>query len=295
MKTLSQFKQPTLNYSIFLIVFLFAFSFRGVCDTTNIITAFANVEIHSFNPDTNYSGLSSVVSGQLGNGETRRALYRFNLSSIPTNAIVTSASVKVTVTQVPNHGGAPTSIFDLRRILRDWSAGTVTWNTPWQGPGISDSTDVSSTASASVFVADFGDYTFTNAPSLIGDVQLWISNSSANFGWLLISQDEVTAKTARHFASGPPLTISYTVPPPPPPPPVVYTNLTVFDLGYSGNQFTFNFNADSNTTYTVESLGSLTTINWATVTNFDSTNIALIRGVTNSLTSSNRFFRVKTP
>ena len=31
-------------------------------------------------------------------------------------------------------------------------------------------------------------------------MQTWLSNPETNFGWLLISQGEGTAKTARHLA-----------------------------------------------------------------------------------------------
>ena len=32
-------------------------------------------------------------------------------------------------------------------------------------------------------------------------MQTWLSNPETNFGWLLISQGEGTAKTARHFGA----------------------------------------------------------------------------------------------
>ena len=53
---------------------------------------------------------------------------------------------------------------------------------------------------------------------LVADVQAWINNPSSNFGWLLISENEVSPETARRFGAredpthAPVLTISYSLP-----------------------------------------------------------------------------------
>ncbi len=200
-------------------------------------------------------------------------------------------------------GGGANSVFDLRRILKNWSETNVTWNsrlspvTPWESGGVSGSTDASADASSSISVSGFGSYTFSSTPNLVANVQLWVTNSSANFGWLLISQNEVSFQTARHFgsrensANAPLLTINYTLPSPP-----ASTNMVLTGLVQIGNEFRFSFTAESNRAYTVESLTSLSNTNWATVTNFASTNVMVTRIVTNNiLTSTNQFFRVKTP
>jgi len=102
----------------------------------------------------------------------------------------------------------------------------VSWNsrlgagTPWQVPGATGSADSVSTPSSFVAVgsANFTDYTFSSMAGLVADVQGWINNPSSNFGWLLISEDEVTPQTARRFGARedpvhpPVLTISYSLP-----------------------------------------------------------------------------------
>ncbi len=269
---------------------------RGVCDSDNF-TPLADSEINNADADSNFSSGLTVVSGKLNNGSIRRCFYRFDLSTIPTNATVTSASVTVSVDKVPSGGGAD-STFDLRRVLKSWTETNVTWNTPWTTPGASHSSDASSTgsSSAAVTAAALGPVDFPSTPNLIADVRLWITNSSANFGWLLISQDEVTLKTARRFgakedpSTAPVLTINYTLPPAP-----VNTNFTIVNLAASGNQFQFSFYADSNKTYTVESLANLSTTNWVAVTSYPASTAAAVQVFTNALTSSNRFYRVKTP
>jgi len=54
-------------------------------------------------------------------------------------------------------------------------------------------------ASGSQSVGDVGPYTWTD-PGMIADVQAWLDQPTANFGWLVRS-DEVTLNTARRFDS----------------------------------------------------------------------------------------------
>ena len=298
------FLRPLRTWKTFpvLVAGVVALTLPGFSETA-ILSSVADSEIHRVSdPDTNYGTGSTVVSGQLNNGETRRALFRFDLSGIPAQATVTSATLRLQVVfRLPSGGGA-NSTFDLRRILKDWTETGVTWNSrlspaaPWESGGLKGSSDASTNASSSVLVSGFGPYTFSSTQNLVADVQLWVTNSSANFGWLLISQNEVSPQTARHFAAkedsgnAPLLTINYTLPPPP-----ASTNLILTGAVQIGNEFHFSFTAESNLTYTVESLTSLTATNWASVTTFPPASVTLNRTLTNGITSSNQFFRVRSP
>jgi len=302
MKTNSSIRTFPIRNTFFAITLgLFGLAPHGFGETANF-SPIADSEIHRFtDPDTSYGINLSVVSGKLNNGETRRALFRFDISSVPAQATVTSVTLRLRVVMVPSGGGA-NSTFDLRRILKDWSETSVTWNnrvspaSPWESGGVSGSSDASAEASSSSSVSGNGPYTFVSTPKLVADVQSWVANSGTNFGWLLISQDEVTAQTARHFGSredadnAPLLTIDYTLPPPP-----ASTNIVLTGAVLAGNEFRFSFNAESNRAHTVESLTSLSSSNWQSVTTFPPASAALIRTVTNGITASNAFFRVRTP
>jgi len=82
-------------------------------------------------PDTNYGDLGYVWVGyglgpdpDLG---TTRGLVRFNLSSIPANAIITQAELRATVTD--GQGGATTNNgYRARSVYDSWSQSHVTWN-----------------------------------------------------------------------------------------------------------------------------------------------------------------------
>ncbi len=304
MKNLLFSNKPSITpSSCWLIIFTLALTFR-VAGVTLTFAPVADSEIRQFTADGNFGTDSSVVSGKLGSsslGEIRRALFRFDLSSIPLQSQIISATLKLQVTKVPSLGDAPGSTFDLRRVLKTWSEVGVTWNnrlspgTPWETAGASGPTDVSGIASSSVAVGPIGPYIFSSTTNLVADVKLWVTNSSNNFGWLLISQDEATGKTARHFgakedpANAPVLTVDFITAPP------ATNNIVLTNLILSGNQFSFSFQAETNKTYTAESVTSISATNWTAVTNFPSSGAPLTRVVTTSLTSSNRFFRVKSP
>jgi hypothetical protein len=193
--------------------------------TTVTLTPVADSEIRQFSPDNNYGGLTSMVSGAVGNNpganhEKRRGVLRFDLSQVPAGAVVNSASLKVTVVRVPLT--PVNSNFDLRRLLQPWNEGEVTWNShlagaPWQTPGATGAADSVGTPSSVVFVTGLGGYTFASSGGLVGDVQAWVNDPTSNNGWLLISEDEISLRTARHFgtredpANAPVLTVDFTV------------------------------------------------------------------------------------
>jgi len=186
--------------------------------------------IRQFDPDRtfgDYGGEPSLVSGALGSRaqfEVRRALLRFDVSAIPPGAVVNSATLQMTVVMVPL--SPVNSTFDIRRVLQSWTEGGVSWNsrsgagTPWQVPGVTGSADSVSTPSSFVAVgsANFTAYTFPSSTALLADVQGWVNDASSNFGWLLISENEVSPETARRFgaredpAHQPVLTINYSLP-----------------------------------------------------------------------------------
>jgi len=301
-----------LSFSAICIL-IFAYSAEFVkADTIVTLTPVADTSLFELNPDMNLGGAFDIPSGTTGAGERSRALIKFNLSQIPSNASISSASISVTVDRAPSPGVG--SIFGLYRIVKDWVEGTgiangspantneTTWNTrfypdvPWTTPGAAAGTDYAAAFSATNFIDDLGLYTFDSTPGLVADVQAWVNSAAINFGWMLISQDEGTTKTARRFSSReyfdsnswPALTINYATPAGPNSP--VITHVLV-----SGNRIQFSFNAESNRSYTVEYRASAGSGPWSTLTNFAPQPMATINPVSDPVTSSNRFYRIRTP
>lgn len=94
--------------------------------TTINIPPEADTYVYSISPTTNYGAFYRVGVYSYNNQYFMRALYRFNLSSIPTGVIINSAILRFYQT-------FPTpDIFYLRNIPvanRTWTEMGVTWNT----------------------------------------------------------------------------------------------------------------------------------------------------------------------
>ena len=101
--------------------------FSARADTV-VLTSVADSEIRQFSPDSNFGSDPSMASGKLGaaaNGELRRGLFRFDLSGqVPPGALVQSASLTVTVVNVPLT--PVNSTFDVRPLLLPWIETAVT-------------------------------------------------------------------------------------------------------------------------------------------------------------------------
>lgn len=236
--------------------------------------------------------------GTNGKSQSSRALLEFDIAgNIPPDAIITSASLTVTVTSVPS---APVnSIFDLRAVLEDWSETDATWanrlvTTPWSTPGGAVGVDFSSQISqTNFFGSSTGPTTFVSSSNLVVDVQNWLQNPGANFGWVIISEAQGVNYTERGIASredtadGPPtLFIQFAVPATPP-------LITVLPL--TNAVFSFSFNAEAGRTYAVQYAGGLSGTNWHVLTNFTAVTTPTNFVVSDLLTASNRFYRVQTP
>lgn len=262
-------------------------------------------------PTNNNGAQAWVLSGKIQNDFYRmRGLFKFDLTTLPTNALIQSVAFNIEVTRVPDEPPV-NSTFGLRRMLRPWgegdkaatglnppgqgrpaTAGDATWlyaffpTNEWSAPGGAEGLDFSGTESSFEFIGGIGTYRFPATPELVADVQDWVENPESNFGWMLLSNDEVTILTARRFASRedpdahPTLEIEY-VPP-----------LHIESAGRVGNQFTLTFTAWPGQSYAVEFRDSLMTGPWQTLTNLGLATIPTQHSVTDPVVEPQRFYRV---
>jgi len=186
----------------------------------------ADAEIREQAPSLVVAG-ATMVAGGLGDfvgNETRRALIRFDLTTLPAGAIVRQVELRLEVVRVPQNAG--TAPFELRRLLAPWDEGAVSWlsrqtGIDWQQPGALGDSDAVAEGSSTANAPSPGAATFASTQQLVADVQAWVQAPASNHGWLLLAQSESTLRTARHFAtreavaadSRPRLTVTYTVPP----------------------------------------------------------------------------------
>src|ERR1044071_1162091 len=155
-----------------------------------------------------------LFAGRTSNDALRRGLVAFDLTSVPTNATITDATLSMFLNR-PRPNDAPVDV-SLSRALRDWGEGAsnagdpggigaqaetgdATWlhtfydTSFWITPG----GDFSTTLSATTPVMDNAIYT-SSGSGLLADVQAWVSNPATNFGWVILG-DEVDSGTAQRF------------------------------------------------------------------------------------------------
>lgn len=207
--------------------------------TLNSVADTSLFENHS---DSNLGG-TTLVAGTNQQYSRSRALFRFDLSTLPAGATISEVHVQLTVTRRPDpdqHGGPLDSDFSLFRVLLPWGEGNgvevtgsnaqhgdATWNDrlfgsdSWTAPGGLSGVDYANDPSATTSISGVGNYLWGSSTELITDAQSWLDDPLTNFGLMLISQNEGSAGTGRRFASrdqpgggipGPKLMLTYTVP-----------------------------------------------------------------------------------
>jgi hypothetical protein len=164
---------------------------------------------------SNGKGIYLFAGKTAGTSNTlRRAVVAFDLSSIPSNATITSATYSMAQSQSgPGTSGDNVS---LNRVLRDWGEGASDAGSPggqgapaqpgdatwlhtifnmsfWTNPG----GDFSPTASATTPVGVVGTVYEWSGSGLLADVQSWVSNPATNFGWIIRGNETDSGSAAR--------------------------------------------------------------------------------------------------
>jgi hypothetical protein len=266
----------------------------------------ADTGLSAQSPAANFGTGADMVIGTQGPraGTTKnRGLIKFDLSGqIPPSSEIKSVALTLTVARAPTsepNSERADSMFELHRVLRLWNESQATWNIRagttqfWSSPGAAAPSDFSSTISATTFISGPGSYAFGSTTNLIADVQAWVDSPGTNFGWIVLTQSEEVAKTARRITSreggenAPALVIEYTIAQTPPP--------HLSQMSVLGNTVTFQFDAQPQQSYAVEFNNDIGSTNWLTLTNIAAQPAPANITVSDSVTASHRCYRVKTP
>jgi len=168
-------------------------------------------------------------AGATGTGELRRGVLAFDIAgNIPAGSTILGVTLSLNMSRTADNTDRTV---ELHKLLADWGEGTsqapgeegtgapatpndATWRHRffdtifWTTEG----GDFSPTISASQSVGALGVYMWS-APQMITDVQSWLNNPSANFGWLVLGNESDIASAkrfdTRESASPPVLTIQY--------------------------------------------------------------------------------------
>ncbi len=239
---------------------------------TVTLPAVADTTLSENYSSNNFGALTFVNAGTTQNQTRNRGLFRFApADALPPGARITQANLVLEVRHTPS-GGYAFADFTLHRLLRDWGEGRgtspvsgntpgagspaligeATWQSPfaltpalWAAPGALATNDYVPFPSSSQTIYGLNDspYTFATTVRLVADVQDWLDQPAANFGWILICEAEATPFTARRFAShedpnyGPQLQVDYLIPP------------VIDGLTRTGNHLEIHFQAQADQSY----------------------------------------------
>lgn len=159
---------------------------------------------------------SFFFAGRTNEGKIRRGVIAFDVAAhVPAGSTITS----VTLTLHMSKTVVGPKTVSLHRVVNDWGEGEsdapgeegggapeepgdATWQHTFAPTDFwtNDGGDYSSTPSATQSVAAIGFYTWGSTPRMVLDVQNWLNNPAADFGWL-VRGDESTPLTAKRFDS----------------------------------------------------------------------------------------------
>ena len=135
--------------------------------------------IQSDQPDTNKNGVRCYYDPDA----LFHALVRWDMSSIPANATITSAALDfkfVGVGLYPPPAGMVGEIFYIYNVLQNWIVDQVTWNSyatgfSWSVPGATGALDVSSSIGSYAVPTNGNNRTITIDNSI---AQGWMTNNT---------------------------------------------------------------------------------------------------------------------
>jgi hypothetical protein len=166
-----------------------------------VLVSLSDADVNEAKPNKNYgSGKFMMVNSDAGGN--RRVYLRFDLSTIPVNSTIQSATLSVCAQATPKS----TRTYEVHRATEDWNETSVVWN--------NQPSAVSTVSAVSVTPASPG----CMAWSVETDVQSWTDGSAGNYGWRINDSVENATKSLQtkfktlEDASGPTLTVTYSEP-----------------------------------------------------------------------------------
>lgn len=172
---------------------------------------------------TNNAGTATFLRVGENNSSAQliRSLIKFDLTDIPSNATITSATLSLYLYDDNSSNARTLSAY---RLLKDWDEGTVTWNkydnsNNWTTAGGFDAADCEQTDIGNVALAASEADGWIDITLTAGDVTDWIDGTLPNYG-LLLKVDTESNDQYGYYSSDytadttlrPKLTLTYTTP-----------------------------------------------------------------------------------
>ena len=144
--------------------------------------------VYEGDPTDNRGGVDQMCAAG-GAGTNCRMFIEFDLSSIPSTAVITLARLDLYYHN--NAGGAVEGPVGAYRITQSWDEGTITWNN--QPNTVASAMDVELIPAAAT--NNFRNWAITDL------VQGWVESSIANYGVMLADTDESSHELYKCFRS----------------------------------------------------------------------------------------------
>lgn len=203
-------------YSLILISFL-GTTFLKAQNTVTLTAVNDNTLYSQSNSVSNGSG-DHIFAGLTASGDKRRALLKFDLSGIPSNATITSATLKLSCNRLARASAG----ISFHKVTSDWGEGSSNANGQ-EGSGATATTndatwanrffpgfnwtnaggDFVSTPTGTIgtVVAGVNDLAGNSESMLVSDIQGFVTNSATNFGWIVLGSNENQNQSALRFGS----------------------------------------------------------------------------------------------
>jgi hypothetical protein len=144
-----------------------------MCPRAVSLEAVADTYVNADNPDENKGG-DRYIKTSPESGKEKHGLVRFDLSSLPGNAVLQSASLRVT-----SDNARSLHNVEVREMHSAWSELAATWNSPdgsasWAGGGAFGSADHGSTVYGILFPVGDDTQLAADVSGLVSD---WLSGS----------------------------------------------------------------------------------------------------------------------
>jgi hypothetical protein len=145
---------------------------------------------------TNYGNAATLYVGEEYGGtpgNVQRTLIKFDLSSIPAAASITSATLYLTIKQDLSNNSRNMKAY---RLKRNWTETGATWNTydgsnNWQTAGATGANDYDSASMGTLALTGTESVNTEKSISLTTtEVKKMIDGTYTNYGWLLMMDTE---------------------------------------------------------------------------------------------------------
>jgi hypothetical protein len=165
--------------------------------TANPATSTAAIDsaVQQGSATTNF-GTATSMNVTSSSGANRRAYIRFDLTrcapSIPANATVTLATLRIYASAIPN----ACRTHDVFRVTASWTEAAITWNNQPFGTTVNNPAQASRTTSYAVGSApctNSAANAYVTGALVTSDVQGFVSGALSNFGWMIRDDVEDSA------------------------------------------------------------------------------------------------------